>query len=309
MTIAAGMVFDNGAMICADTKQTAGMTLYDTKIYPKEYASGVKSIFAIAGSVRFARMAVSDCEKAISKLGADRTEIEDSIKNTLIDVHAKHIYPHPDHGYSGGPDFFLLVALWSPIDGLGMYVTDRTALDPCTTYDCVGAGDYLGHYIIRPHYRSVITLEEALILLTTAIQRIKAYDSNCGGFSEIAVLTKTGELGNIERFDVSQGEELSAIYYTIADAIYYGIMQGGPLDEDQSKLALTVLSQAASSMRTAHDAWRVKRDVVVAALDKLREVALLLPPPNENAAFLKKNVVTKTTLQLVTDLLSKIVKP
>jgi hypothetical protein len=40
------------------------------------------------------------------------------------------------------------------IDGLGMYATEGTALDPVATYDCLGAGAYLGHYIVRPQYRS-----------------------------------------------------------------------------------------------------------------------------------------------------------
>ena len=102
MTIAAGFQFDEGVLICADTKHTAGMNLYETKLFAKPYSSGAKSIFAIAGASRFARMAVVDCEKALSKLIApEKSDMEDAVKETIIKVHEKHIFQHPDRGVVG----------------------------------------------------------------------------------------------------------------------------------------------------------------------------------------------------------------
>jgi 20S proteasome alpha/beta subunit len=310
VTIAAGFQFDEGVLICADTKHTAGMNLYETKLFAKSYGSGAKSIFAIAGASRFARMAVSDCGKALSKLKApEKSDLEDAVKETLIKVHQEHIFPHPDRGVVGGPDFNLVVALSSAIDGLGLYSTDGTALDPVATYDCLGSGDYLGHYIIRPRYRSGMSIGEVFALATTALQRIKAYDQNCGGYSEVSVLTRSGELSDVERFDISQSEELSTVFYAIADSIYAGLVQAGPLDDEEMKRVVDLLVSVANKMREQHDVWREQRDFVIAALDKLKTSLKLEDekPSDEIKEWFKKSPSSKSALETVTALLKQYV--
>jgi 20S proteasome alpha/beta subunit len=308
VTIAAGFQFDEGVLVCADTKHTAGMNLYETKLFAKPYSSGAKSIFAIAGASRFARMAVSDCEKALSKLKApEKSDMEDAVKETLIKVHEKHIFRHPDRGVVGGPDFNLMIALWSAIDGLGMYSTEGTALDPIATYDCAGAGAYLGHYIIRPRYRTTMGIGEVFSLATTALQRIKAYDQDCGGYSEVSVLTRSGELSEVERFDISQSEELSTVFYAIADSIYAGLVQAGQVDDEEMKRVVDLLVSVANKMREQHELWRGKRDFVIAALDKLKTSLKLEDekPSDEITEWFKKSPSSKSALETVTALLKQ----
>lgn len=268
MTIAAGFNFDGGLLVCADSKHIGGMTLYETKISAKAHTSGAKSVFAIAGATRFARMALSECERVLSALSKPtKPEMEDAIKDTLVEIHRKHIFPHPDRGIQGGPDFNLMIGLWSPVDGIGLYSTDVTALDPVKTYDCLGSGDYLGHYIIRPRFRDGMTLKRVIFLATTALQRIKAYDPNCGGQSEIAVLMNTGELTDVEQFDISQGEAFSLAFYLVADAVYTAMAESESLeDEVELEQMARMLVNSARQARQAQQKEKALKDALLAAL-------------------------------------------
>ncbi len=146
VTIVAGFNFDDGLLICADTKHSGTSIHFAPKISAKVYASGAKSAMAFSGRTRYARMTIEDCERAIERI-SDPTirEMEDEIKDVLIQIHDKHIFRHPDRGVVGGPNFCLMIALWAHGE-LRLYATEETALDRVHTYECLGAGEYLGRY-------------------------------------------------------------------------------------------------------------------------------------------------------------------
>ena len=226
VTIAAGFNFNDGILLCADTKHTGSMALYKPKLFPSDYVIGgvsrAKSVFAIVGSDTYAKMAVTKCSEAISRLKQwSLIDMATAIEKVLLQVHKNHVYPHPDRNMVGGPDFWLMVALWSSVDGLRSYKTTQTSIVPFDVYDCAGSGEYLGHYLLKPIYRDrYVDLERAVSIACTALQRIKAYDADCGGNSEFIKLTKSGELGNIARFDISTGEKFAEEFYEQAEILF-----------------------------------------------------------------------------------------
>jgi 20S proteasome alpha/beta subunit len=211
VTITIGFLCKDGVLLCADTKHSGQMVLYDPKLFPHEFPSGAKSAFSISGNTAFAKLAVDKCQKAIEKLAKPTVgEMAEKVEKTLLAIHKSHIYPHPDRNMEGGPDFWMLVALWSPIDGLGTYYTAQTSLVPFDLYHCAGSGEYLAHYIIKPRYQnSLATLNTATAMACTALMSIKSYDANCGGNSEFVLLTREGFLGEMRQFSISETEKFS----------------------------------------------------------------------------------------------------
>lgn len=262
MTIAAGFNFDSGVLLCADTKHTGQMALYESKILGKQYASKAVSLFAISGNVSYARMAVRRCESAINKLPhPSLDDMAAAIESSLVKIHRLHIDKHPDRNVVGGPDFWLLVALWSPVDGLRTYYTNQTSIDPFAIYQCMGTGEYLGHYLIRPRYTSPQQgLNNAVIVACTALQRIKSYDADCGGNSEFIVLRDNGELSLVHQFDISEAEKFAPYFFEMADFLFQSICN---LDApaDQVKGAFETFESYITRERNRHLA---ERDQVIA---------------------------------------------
>jgi 20S proteasome alpha/beta subunit len=233
VTIAAGFNFDKGILLCADTRHVGGMTLHDSKIFPTEYPSGAKSVIAFAGNVPFARMAIQESAARLARLKSPtKSAMLDAIEIVLLRIHRRHIFKHPDRQWAGGPSFNLLFALWSPLESrASLYATDQTAINEIARYECIGSGDYLGHYIIRPRFQEPDnTLRRTLLVAITALVRIKAYDPDCGGNSEFIVLHNGGALGNVQDFNISQEEEFSKTFHEAASLIYEELTEAADLD-------------------------------------------------------------------------------
>jgi len=267
VTIVVGFNFGDGVLICADTKHSGKANQFRTKLHTKEYPSGSKSVFAIAGRTHFARMAVEECEQALASI-SDPTlqDMEDRIVEVLVEVHRKHIFPHPAKGYEGGPDFNLLIGLWSPHDKQRLYRTDETALDRVPTYDCLGTGEYLARYIIDPRYAGPqLEFKQVLFTAITALGRIKKYDPNCGGKSEFVVLRRNGEMAHETEFDISQGEKFSDTFFNLATAVYTMIADY-PLTDEQVKQHITWFLEAVNDARGSLQTEKDYRDSLRRAL-------------------------------------------
>jgi len=131
MTIAAGFNFDHGVLLCADTKHSGDMALYESKVAKKEYPSGAQSVCVFAGSSKYAHMAIRKVESALSALKRPSlSAMEREIEKVLLQVHRDHIFKHPDRNSWTGPNIWLLIGLWSPVDGLCAYSTEETAITP-----------------------------------------------------------------------------------------------------------------------------------------------------------------------------------
>src|SRR5215510_2586842 len=87
VTIAAGFNFDDGLLLCADTKHSGDMALYETKIARKEYSSGAKSVMVFSGNTRYCRMTIRKIENALENLTRPSLgEMETWIEKVLLQV-------------------------------------------------------------------------------------------------------------------------------------------------------------------------------------------------------------------------------
>lgn len=258
VTIAAGFSFSEGVILCTDTKHTysGAMKLQSPKIFKKEYSSGVKTAFCIVGTVRYCKMIVQKCEGAIATLEQDKcskVEVKTVIETILLNTFQEHIYKHPDFAtrtLSAG----FLIGIWSPIDGLGFYSTEDTAINELFGYECLGQGSYLGHYILRPLFRDNLKMEQVSLLATHVLIQVKNYDDSCGGDSQFVWLRKDGTISDVTYFDISQNESYSKWFESTTKMIFYDIPDLKLPEEDLriKKAEYDALIEALSTRERKH---------------------------------------------------------
>jgi hypothetical protein len=192
MTIAAGFLNQEGALLCADTEhQGYAMKVQDRKIVNFPIANAHLT-FAYAGNGLFARSAIQKCEK---KLRAKRSkDVAAEIEKILAREYRVNVLSHPDHATDINLSYRFLICTWFPHEGLALYVTDQTAMAQVQLYDCIGIGDALAHYCIRSYFFPQMRPRDLLSLAIYALASVKDYVPGCGGFSQFAYIHEDGRV-------------------------------------------------------------------------------------------------------------------
>ena len=195
MTIAAGFCYDGGILLCADSLYTGGMKLHQTKLFPFQHSDGCVA-FALAGNEGYGKFAIQEAQDAILA----SPEPEKSVKTVkrllgkiLKSVYSQHIDTRPQNEQYES-QISLLVGLWNRREGFRLLATRKTVAIEINTYDCIGSGEYLGHYIIAPAYESKITRRQSVVLALQAMAAVKDHDPSCGGQSEFLAISEGGKM-------------------------------------------------------------------------------------------------------------------
>src|SRR5450432_3719510 len=137
--------------------------------------------FTYAGNTRFAYSAIQKLQKSLESVQPKDTLAE--IERVLDREYRRNVLKHPDHATDPALPYQLLLAVWSPGDGAKFFMTEQTAVVAGRDYECIGIGDYLGHYLIGRSGTSGLAVREALALSAYALAGIKDYVRECGGMS------------------------------------------------------------------------------------------------------------------------------
>ncbi len=196
MTMAAGVRFDGGIMLCAESMYSGGDAKFNrTKIFTTRYEGGC-TIFAVAGHEGYAKLAVQDAQERIqAEKGRRRTfkAIRSIVSTVVSSVYANHIDKRLPHELYDS-EIQLLIAVRDEGEGLCLFATKKTAVIRIDTYDCIGSGASLGHYIIGPSYDAKLNERRVLMLAIQALTATKDHDPYCGGDSEIIILREDGTI-------------------------------------------------------------------------------------------------------------------
>ncbi|MGA9643114.1 MAG: hypothetical protein WBQ72_17080, partial [Terriglobales bacterium] len=176
MTVAAGFVYNDGLVFCADTKISTPIKTNERKIsffVSDDTLCGMT--FAISSDdVNFPRSAVSACWNMVSRMDFSTATI-DAVHNTaqfaLAEFYREHIYTHPDRT-PGAVFLEILVGIWLRNE-TQLYVSHETLLTPVEDYECIGSGSYLAKYLIQQYKRAnpaANTLEDAAMMASFAVQ-------------------------------------------------------------------------------------------------------------------------------------------
>jgi 20S proteasome alpha/beta subunit len=232
VTIAIGLMHDEGLLLCADTRMTSASKLDEPKLKGFVFSHAGDSIMmaALAGNVAIARMAIADFGRALNEIPKEKMKLEtmvDAIRSVLLDTYQKHIYPNPDRA-SGEYDIQFIIALWSHIDGLAAYSTSGTAITQFHYSECVGAGSYLASYLLAPHVDVFLKPESWMTSVAChVLKEVKTHDSQCGGSTDMVSISNKGVIGQQWKVFIEEDEEYAEAFM---EAIKFAFVALGDMD-------------------------------------------------------------------------------
>jgi len=202
MTIAIGFAYDDGLVLCADTKIGSNSKTNESKIEHFVSSNGYCRIaFAMTGvDLSFPRAAIRNCWQSIQQIDFATTHIEkvrDAIDSHLAGFYKGHIYEHPDR--TPGQVFFqFLIGVWLR-DQSHLYLSHETVTNSVDEYECIGGGAYLAKYLIEQYRRAnpgANGVRDAALIARHAVQEAIDYDEGCGGTPQLLIIQNDGTASN-----------------------------------------------------------------------------------------------------------------
>jgi 20S proteasome alpha/beta subunit len=197
MTIAAGLLYNGGVLMCADTMMSKPtISSFESKIMGYKFDDGI-ALFAFAGDVQLAENAIQQCEdvlKSAPKVPRTKAALAHSIRTVLKYEYEERILKYNLTGTAF--DYSVIVAVCSKADGISLYKTHLSALSRSRKgYEIIGTGDDLAEYVIRDNYIARgHDVRYVTALMTFALAEIKAFmPSSVGGNMIILRLSNEGE--------------------------------------------------------------------------------------------------------------------
>jgi hypothetical protein len=256
MTIAAGFPYQGGVLLCADTEQSSwAMTFNASKLAWFDYPGG-KVGFAFSGNSVFAGSAVHKCKERLQTVPPERAFAE--LEKTLEKEYRRHVLGHPDHATDLSLRYELLIAIWSELAGkTELYSAAQTAVLPVPSYECIGAGDVLAHYLIRPNFGSLMPENYVLSLAAYMLVNVKGYALGCGGPSQFLLIRDDGslELGDAATFRIDHLERYCKGYDLISRNLLFAMSDLG-LSEESFRQQAEIFKDHVLNMRKA---WRPRQ--------------------------------------------------
>jgi hypothetical protein len=218
MTIAAGFVCIDGVLLCADTEQTEwAMKLYSSKITHFKFPGG-QLAYALTGNTKLGYSAIQKCRKKL-EAGVKGDPLS-HIEKILDSEYRRVVFKHPDYPKDkSGIEYGFMLALSLEGAPFTLYETVETTIHRVDQYDCIGFGNYLAHYFVRPSYATGITIRKLLPLVVYTLACTKGYVPGCGGISVYLLALNDGRVGVLTSHDhgVCENVEKFAKAYDLAN--------------------------------------------------------------------------------------------
>lgn len=200
VTIGIGFAYDDGLLLCADTKISAAMKAHETKLAHFVSKNGYFRIaFAMSGQdMNFPRAAIEQCWefiRGIDFVTASMETVRRAVNESLAQFHCDHIYPHPDRT-PGEPYLEFLVGMWLR-DETRLYLSHETVLTPVERFECIGSGAYLAKYLIQQYLEAngnPTNLRDVNLIAKLAVKITSTYDQDCEAPQEMLLLKKDGSI-------------------------------------------------------------------------------------------------------------------
>ena len=192
MTIAAGFVYRDGVMLCADTLiQMWPAKLYGMKIAPLDGPWGTGRV-ACSGDYDRAAAAVDKCRDALLK--APQKNPLEVVKETVRRHYTASVMKHPHYGIDHNIPYSLLFAMRFGNERCRLYVTQETDTREIDTYRAIGAGGPLGLQLSAPLYRLGMTEKKTAALAGYVLATVKDNVDGCGGRSTLVSIRHDGSI-------------------------------------------------------------------------------------------------------------------
>lgn len=240
MTIAAGFKVREGILLCADTRLTGDIKLDRSKLQEVEVNPGVKTVFAFAGDEYLARMAIEECRDNLrsqleenSSLQKLKSVIRGTLKVLIADC----------------PDYHLQLLIGVRIDSdLRLLAAYDALVKEVETYECIGSGDQIAHYVLNKSFKYFDTLSLTRFRATHALLAAKDINEPCGGHSEMILLCADGSVEKQAPRPTALIEESITKYESLSAEVLWTLFDRG-MDDSQFNLNFQCFYGAISELR------------------------------------------------------------
>lgn len=139
--------------MAADTAVTTGSTVYHGEKLHHYSGAHYRVVVACSGDLTCARMASQQIRDSAATLpNPSVADLKKKVIEVLVDVYAKHVFPHWQAGRSDAPRFSLIIGLEAR-EQFELLVSADTAVEEVGTYAFQGSGtdiaQYLGETLMR----------------------------------------------------------------------------------------------------------------------------------------------------------------
>lgn len=196
MTVAIGIHTINGIVVCADSQYSSSFKANGQKVF-SWCDAGVAVVFAIAGDVANATMAVQECCEVLNLNASARSlpKVKKIIQLVIKEIQEKYVDKIPLNEREAAR-FTLIVGIATKDHDPCLYYTSETgAMVRFDEYHSIGSGGYLAGYVLSAAYDSNMQVDEASACAAYALAAAKRHDSECSGPSQFVTIRQITRRG------------------------------------------------------------------------------------------------------------------
>jgi 20S proteasome alpha/beta subunit len=178
MTIAAGLRYKDGFLLCADTQVTVPgyYKLAQSKI-KKLNTKSCRAFFAFAGDLDFTSRALEIIQIYLDKVEPDIAHVKSALDLACFEIHDKF----NDYVY----DPLQMIGTLSVKNHPTEFVKIAGPLvSPASNYACIGTGEPLAQFLLNGLHSRTATKEVALRTAAYVLFNVKRHADGCGGMSQ-----------------------------------------------------------------------------------------------------------------------------
>jgi hypothetical protein len=227
MTIAAGYLTREGALLFTDSQFSGWEKTNKEKIFIQTFPGDLLVAFALAGHEDYGRTIVEDSFEAISDLTLKQRTIS-AARKAIRGVLKRLMKEFTEAGLDSQAKPQFIVALSSTAtEGIKLFSTSETAMPPVSHWEFRGTGAYLASFIQKTFGRDhVLSMRQTALVALHILATTKRHDAAVGGSGQFlairgvsAISTRGGPLVDLkETAHIDQLEDMfSALLPVISD--------------------------------------------------------------------------------------------
>jgi hypothetical protein len=161
--------------------------------------AGGSFLMAYAGNMAFGLSVIQKCERKLATVDPKNTFAE--LERILDKEYRRNVLSHPGCTTDSSLPYQLLIAMLpTGGDRTELYVTEQTTIRRVVSYECIGIGESLAHYLISQSHISSSPERDVVTLATLALASVKGHVPGCGGISHFGCLRNDGTFGEYASF-------------------------------------------------------------------------------------------------------------
>ncbi len=264
MTIAAGIIHNDGILLCSDTQIEFGAIKTHGPKMGWFDCPGGRIAFAIAGATAFALFAIQKCKRHVADIPPP--EVSSEVERILSEEYRRVVFDHPS--YSSDPvriSYWFLLSLWSYAEGtVRLLATHENTSHEVTGHECIGIGQELAQYIMGPALNQERTEQEAMLLASHMLEKVKNHVPGCGGASRFLAMQNDGSIKDVDPFRFTELARRSYLFDVSARRLLHA-MTDDKLTDPEFEECLDAFNGVARGMRRDWKAYS-KEDQVLKAM-------------------------------------------